>query len=130
MGHEPGMDGGEMQRLWFHCYPAKLEAFGPMGAWVTRWPGQRELIPNIKGDANGLKQAFKSCLGTEPFWVRDGYGFNACNVCGIEMPPIIEACDHPFTRQVFAFGREGNDEQEVGAGGAVSMVYGRDGEGE
>ena len=89
-------------RLWFHWLPCKLVAFGSMGLWLDVWPGRRELVPNIKGNADGLQRAFKSCLGTTAFWFKGGYGPWECQTCGIKAPTIVQAADHPFTREAFA----------------------------
>lgn len=89
-------------KLFYHCWPAKLVCFSAMGLWLDRWPGERELIPNMT--AKTINEAFKSCLGSEPFWCKPGYGHWECSVCGVAMPGIIEAQDHPLTKEIFSQG--------------------------
>lgn len=116
-------------RLFLHCWPCELVCFSMMGLWIDRWPHERELIPNIK--AENLNEAFKSCLGTEAFWCRDGYGKWKCTVCGIEMPGFCEAEDHPFTAEIFSKGaieaaqtRKAREvSQEVQSGDSLYVVF-------
>ena len=85
------------EMIFLHCWPAELVCYSAMGLWVDRWPGERELIPNIT--AKNINEAFKTCLGTKSRWCDDRW---KCSVCGIEMPAVHQAEDHPITKEVFS----------------------------